>query len=133
KSPSRHSGDDGGKKGIGDQHGHQRGGKHPRQSVEVSRRDRVTNRAHNVVAAENEKMKKESEQERTDLGRLDVDNFVEDAIHKKALSSRACARDLTNAEEVTQVGEILRFAQDDTALCLCQAASTSASRSGGSP
>jgi hypothetical protein len=30
------------------------------------------------------------------------------------MSSRANARDLTNAELVTQVGEVLRYAQDDT-------------------
>lgn len=32
------------------------------------------------------------------------------------MSSLADARDLTNAEHVTQVGEVLRYAQDDKAF-----------------
>src|SRR5438128_10485101 len=42
-------------------------------------------------------------------------------------------RDLTNTGHVTQVGEILCYAQDDIVCCFFQAARTSASRSAARP
>src|SRR5205823_14544973 len=78
-------------------------------------------------------MKGEPEPERADLVRFYVNDLGENAFHTTAMSSRAYARELPNAEDVTQVGEILRSAQDDTAFCFFQLESTSASRSGVKP
>src|SRR4029077_15834609 len=119
---------------VGDEHANERGRVHPGQIFHAAgRTDFFTNRPQNVVTGKYDEVENEGKPKRAELVRLNIHDFGEDALHQKALSSRAHARDLTNAGHVTPVGEVVRCAHDDIARCFFHAASTPASRSGVRP
>ena len=72
----RHPSDNGSEERIGDQHGHQCGGKHPRQRLQsIARGDAVADRAHDVVTGEDQEMKKKAKKQCAELVRLNVNDF----------------------------------------------------------
>ncbi len=68
--------DDGGIKRVRDQHADQRAGVHPRQIFNAAVcADLIANRPDDVIAAENDKVENERQQQRVDLVRLYVNDF----------------------------------------------------------
>src|SRR4029077_5993988 len=91
---ARHARHDGSEHGISDQHGHERGRKHPRQCFKlIAARDAVADRAHDVIAGQNKKMEQEPEPQRANLVLLYVNDFGEKFLHAvAAVLWAACTR-----------------------------------------
>ncbi len=81
KPPPRHARDDSGIKRVRDQHADQRAGVHPRQIFNAAVcANLITDRPDDVIAAENDKVENECQQQRVDLVRLYINDFRKNAF-----------------------------------------------------
>src|SRR5204863_4672692 len=101
KPPPRHARDDSGIKCVRDQHADQRAGIHPREIFNAAVcANLITDRPDDVIAAENDKVENECQQQRVDLVRLYINDFRKNAFHVNDEARVSNDEGMTKLEEL---------------------------------